>query len=118
MRLFIIVVIAVFFFGCSDTSTQFEAHEMVVSPSSLVFQHGESTKSLSITHTCTCPFSWNVTVTPANGVLKDTTGYGDNTSVPVRVVDRSKMTTDTLKTSYVITSNGYGTDTIAVTVIR
>jgi hypothetical protein len=106
------------FMGCSDTSTQIEAHEMVISPQSLVFQHSDQVKTLSITHTCTCPFSWYVTVTPANGVLKDTTGYGDNTSVPLRIADRSKMTTDTLKTSYVITSNGYGTDTVAVTVIR
>lgn len=91
---------------------------MIVNPKTLVYQHGDSVKSLSITHTCTCPFNWYVTVTPANGVLKDTSGLGDNTSVPIRVVDRSKMTSDTLLTTLVINGGSYGIDTVAVTVVK
>jgi hypothetical protein len=91
---------------------------MVVSPMSLVYQHGDSVKTLSITHTCTCPFTWYVTQTPADGVMKDTTGYGDNTSVPIRVIDRSKIQGDTLRTSLVISGGSYGVDTIPVTIIK
>ena len=106
------------FFGCSDNGTAVLEREMIVTPHSLTFASGETTKTLSIVHTCTCPFSWVCTVTPPNGVLKDTTGTGDNTSVPIQIVDRSKMTSDTMYSKIVVTSNGYGTDTINVTIIK
>lgn len=58
---------------------------------------------------------------PPNGVLKDTTGVGDSHSIPIRVIDRTKMTSDTLRTTIFVTNNSplvYGTDTISVMVIR
>jgi hypothetical protein len=118
MRKFTLLLGALVWFGCSDNSTQYVSHEMMVSPKALVFQHGDSVKTLSITHTCTCPFNWSVVVTPPNGVLKDTSGYMDNVAVPVRVIDRSKMTGDTLRTLIVVNGQYYGTDTVSVTVIR
>lgn len=115
--------VAVLFFvlaalGCSDPSTQYVTHEMSVSPKSLIFEHGDTVKTLSITHNCTCPFNWSVVVTPPNGVLKDTSGYMDNSSMPLRVVDRSKMTSDTMQTMVVVNGQFYGIDTVMVTVIR
>jgi hypothetical protein len=113
-----VLLLAIAWLGCSDTSTQFVHHEMTVTPKTLVYQHGDSIKTLSITHDCTCPFNWSVAVTPPNGVLKDTSGYMDNVAVPLRVIDRSKMTGDTLMTMVVVDGEFYGLDTVMVTVIR
>ncbi len=112
------LLLAGMLFGCSDNGITVIQHEMVITPHSITFASGETTKNVSITHTCTCPFNWVCTVTPPNGVLKDTTGTGDNPSVPLHVIDRSKMTSDTMYSKFVVTSNGYGTDTINVTVIK
>lgn len=117
-RLGLLLLLAAAWLGCSDTSTQYVPHEMSVSPRSLVYQHGDSVKTLSITHSCTCPFNWSVVVTPPNGILKDTSGYMDNVAVPLRVVDRSKMTSDTMQILVVVNGQYYGIDSVMVTVIR
>ncbi len=103
--------------GCSNTSTQVEQHEMVVSPKTLVYQPTDSVKTLSITHTCTCPFSWNCYVLPPNNVLYDTSGVGDQTNVSIKV-HRENLTVDTLRTIIQVNGGVYGIDTVAVTVIK
>jgi hypothetical protein len=115
MRYFFLLTIA-FLSGCDNTTTTTTTHEQVIAPKSLTFAHGESVKTLSITHTCTCPFTWYVTVLNPNAVLKDTIGTGDNTAVPF-TIDRSKLTVDTLIDAIAIHS-AYGTDTIQITVLK
>lgn len=116
-KLFILLFV-VGVLGCSDPSTQYVTHEMTVTPKTLLYEHGDTVKTLSITHDCTCPFNWSVVNTPPNGVLKDTSGYMDNVKVPLRVIDRSKMTSDTMETMVVVNGQYYGIDTVMVTVIR
>jgi len=103
--------------GCSNNPTTYTTHELVVNPKALTFSHADTAKILSITHTCTCPFSWNVNVLTATSVLQNTSGSGDNTQVSIKI-DRAKLTIDTLNAALQITSNGYGTDTVQVTIIR
>ena len=115
--LLLLVAITIFgCFGCNDNTTQVIVNRMVISPKVLTYQSGETTKTLSITHTCTCPFNWTVAVLPPNGVLKDTTGTWDNTSVPIQI-DRSKLKVDTLQTMLRI-SSAFGIDTVRVTIIK
>ncbi len=90
---------------------------MVITPKALTYTPSDNIQPLSITHTCTCPFSWNVNVLTATQVLKDTSGSGDNTKVSISI-DRSKLTFDTLHATLQITSNGYGTDTVRVTILK
>lgn len=116
MRTLLLLLVAITIFGCNDNSTQVIVNRMVISPKVLTYQSGETTKTLSITHTCTCPFNWTVAVLPPNGVLKDTTGTWDNTSVPIHI-DRSKLMVDTLQTMLRI-SSAFGVDTVRVTIIK
>jgi hypothetical protein len=122
MKKFLALLSLIVIAGCSDSNTVVvEDQRMIVSPTTLVFNSGETEKTISISHTCTCAFSWTCSVTPPNGVLKDTNGIGDTPTAVIRVVDRSKMTSDTLHTSIIVSNNSpivYGIDTIAVTVIR
>jgi len=117
MKYFLLIPLAVFFIACNDNSTTVIQHEMIVNPKALTYAHGVNTQNLSITHTCTCPFSWNVKVLDSTLVLKDTSGINDIAQVPI-TIDRTKLTADTLHTRLQITSNGYGTDTVAVTVLK
>ena len=104
--------------GCYNNATTYTTHELVVTPLSLTFMHSDTVKFLSITHTCTCPFSWNVNVLDSTRVLQHASGVGDNTQVPIRI-DRSQLSVvDTLHATLQITSNGYGTDTVQVTVLK
>jgi hypothetical protein len=116
MKLLFLSVFVIVMFGCSNNPTTVSVQEQVVSPKTLTFMHGDAAKTLSITHTCTCPFPWSVNVLTATQVLKDTSGYGDNTKVPISI-DRSKITVDTLHAMLQVKSS-YGADTVQVTVIR
>jgi hypothetical protein len=89
---------------------------MTVSPLSLVFESGDSVKTVSITHNCTCPFTWSGSPVDTSGLLNAFFGEGDNTAVQVSI-NRSKVPTDTtIEKSWHVTSNGYGEDTIHVTI--
>ena len=103
--------------SCYNNSTSYTVHTMTVSPTSLTFTHSDNSKTISITHDCTCPFSWNVNVLTSTQVFKDTSGAGDNSQVSISI-DRSKLSVDTLHAVLQITSNGYGTDTVQVTVLK
>lgn len=121
MKKYLLLLVTVLCFGCDNGTIVVDDARMIVSPTTLVFEHGDSVKMVSITHTCTCAFTWTATVTPPNGVIVDTSGTGDNKAVAIRIADRSKMTSDTLQTKIVVSNNTparYGIDTIAVTVIR
>jgi hypothetical protein len=117
MKSFFAFFFAIAFLGCYNNTTTYTVHEMVISPHTLTYTHSDAIKPLSITHTCTCPFNWNVNVLTLTQVLKDTSGSGDNTQVPISI-DRTKMTEDTLRATLQITSNGYGTDTVQVIVLK
>jgi hypothetical protein len=116
MKLLFVFLCTIVLFGCSDNTTTYTVHEQVITPRTLTFAHSDAMKTLSITHTCTCPFSWNINVLTSTQVLKDTSGYGDNTQVPI-AIDRSKLTVDTLYSMLEIASS-YGRDTITVTVLK
>ncbi len=115
MKILFICLFAIAINGCT-TDTTYTVHEMVVSPKSLTFSSGDTVKTLSITHTCTCPFSWNVNVLTLTSVLQNSTGSGDNTQVPIKI-DRTKLTRDTLLASLQITSV-YGKDTVQVMILK
>ncbi len=113
VALFLLMFIAA---GCSETTTSYE-RKMELSPKTLVFQPSETQKTVSITHTCPCPFSWGCTTKDTSGTLiLVADGTDDNTSVPIRV-DRSKMTVDTLITYVNVTSN-YQPDSVLVTIYK
>ena len=115
MKFLFLLGFAVVMIGCSNPTTV-STHEQVVTPKILTFMHGDVVKTLSITHTCTCPFPWYVKVLTVTSVLKDTNGLGDNTKVPISI-DRSKLTVDTLSSMLDISSS-FGRDTVQVTVYR
>jgi hypothetical protein len=117
MKFLFVFVFATVMIGCSYNPTTVLKHELVVSPMSLTFPSGVSVQHLSITHTCTCPFSWTVNPLDLSLVLPSPRGNWDSTNAWI-VIDRSKLTVDTLHSSLQITSNGYGTDTVQVIVIR
>jgi hypothetical protein len=101
--------------GCSET-TSFE-RKMELSPKTLVFQPTEMIKTISITHTCTCPFSWKCATRDTSGTLVLVAdGSGDNSAVPIQI-DHTKMTLDTLITYVNVTSN-YQPDSVLVTVYK
>ena len=116
MKFFFLLLFAIVMISCSNNPATVSVQEQVVTPKSLTFMPGDTMKTLSITHTCTCPFSWNVNVLNADSVLKGMSGTGDNTNVPIRI-DRSKLNVDTLHGMLQVKSS-YGADTVQVTVIR
>lgn len=117
MKLLFTLLLLVFFFtGCNESTTTFE-RKMVLSPKTLVFTPSETQKTISITHTCTCGFSWQCKTRDTSGVLVLVpSGTGDNAAVPIQV-DRSKMVRDTLITYVNVTSN-YQPDSVLVTVYK
>lgn len=100
---------------------------MVISPSAIVFPSSRSDTTVSITHTCSCPFSWTATL--------DTVGHhssagwltlgpnfpasmtGDHASIPLSI-DRSKLLASRDTTTIVIASNSYGVDSIVVIAVK
>jgi hypothetical protein len=100
-----------------ESATTIEERKMTVAPRTLFFGPNDSVMNLAVTHNCTCPFSWNGTPVDTTGTLLAFAGTGDNTAKQVSIL-RANMQTDTLDAYWVVTSNGYGTDTVRVTVIR
>src|SRR5690242_16736550 len=116
VKAFILLVMIGFSIGC-DSADDSEVRRMTVSPLAVVFGPGDSVKTLSITHNCTCPFTWNGTPVDSTNTLIAFSGTSDNTAKQVAIM-RPNLTVDTLKAYWVVTSNGYGTDTVHVTVYR
>jgi len=117
MKYLFLIAFAFTAFACSNSLDQtVDIQHQVITPHTLVYPHGISTQSLSITHTCTCPFDWNISVLTNTTVLSATSGNGDNTNVPI-TIDRTKLTVDTLVSALQIKSI-YGYDTVQVTVLK
>lgn len=111
------IAIAFVLSGCF-TEPPATTERMVIDPHTLSFSKPDTTQYVSITHTCTCPFSWQSKVVPASPWLffpADT--VGDHASIAV-TIERSLMTTDTGRATVVITSNSYGIDSIQIVAIR
>src|SRR5437870_1282761 len=118
MKYLLLFAVAAVIFGCDDNTTSIVEHKQLVSPKTLVFAKGESVKNLSITHTCTCPFSWNVNVLTVTPALKDTSGTNDNASVPISI-DRTKLPADSvIYATFEVASNYANRDTVQVTIVR
>ena len=89
----------------------------MINPRTLTFYRWQDSLTVSITHTCSCPFSWTSSVSPPSPWLiipADTSG--DHKAILFRV-DRSKLLSDTIAKVYII-SNNYGTDSISVEAIK
>jgi hypothetical protein len=102
--------------GCSVAPAVQE--HMVIAPRTIVFSSPQQDSTVSITHTCTCPFSWNATVSPqALWLSFPTNQSGDKTDVPISI-DRTKLIADTNRATVTIASNSYGSDSIVVIAIK
>jgi hypothetical protein len=112
------IFIAALFVGCSVASPVQQEY-MIVAPHSIVFSTSTpDTMTVSITHSCTCPFSWNATVSPASAWLSFPGSLtGDKTDIPISV-DTALLTADTTRATILIVSNSYGDDSIVVTAIK
>jgi hypothetical protein len=117
MKYLFLIALIITIAGCDNTTTTVLEHVMTVSPKTLTYAHGEDTKMISITHNCSCPFSWFISVIDSTQVLKDTSGVQDNAKVPINI-DRSKLHSDTLHARLQISTYGYGTDTVFITVFK
>ncbi len=108
--------IAVVFAGCSVAPAVQE--HMIIAPHTLVFSPTTQDSTVSITHSCTCPFTWNATVSPVSPWLTfQSYQSGDKTDIPI-AVDTSLLTADTNRATILIISNSYGEDSIIVTAIK
>jgi hypothetical protein len=116
MKLFSLLVLSLLFVSCNTTEPLVQ-ERMIINPTKLEFAPGEASKAVSITHTCTCPFSW--TGTPSNNTpwLPAFDGKGDNSKYQL-TIDTAKLPVGTSTGYYVVTSNGYGTDTLRITATK
>ena len=118
----LLVTILVLLSSCASDPVTSSEH-MIFSSQAFRFQHGDSLTAVSITHSCTCPFTWTSTLT-ANDTL-DTLAWlgfpksmaGDQHEVPI-VTHPWLYPHDTNRASILIKSNSYGNETISVTAIR
>jgi len=104
--------------GCSVAPAIQE--RMIIAPHTIVFPSSTSDSIVSITHSCTCPFSWNDSIYPPSASAWLTfpeSLTGDKSDVPISI-NRSLLTMDTTHATILIISNSYGNDSIAVTAIR
>lgn len=98
--------------SCATESVQPE--RMVIAPRTLEFSSADTAKSVSITHTCTCPFTWWTSVpAEASWLQVPASMQGDHTDIRI-LVDRSKMTSDSVHAYVRFTSNAYGVDSLEV----
>jgi len=89
---------------------------MIINPHTVAFTKSDTVSAVSITHSCTCPFTWISKITPASAAAwivfpADTTG--DHASIQIGVLP-SLMPADTNRATITIVSNNYGTDSIQV----
>jgi hypothetical protein len=102
--------------GCA-TDPIIQEH-MVIAPNTLTFRSPTTDSTISITHTCSCPFSWHDSVSPpASWLTFPTYQSGDKSDVPISI-NRALLTADTSRATIIIVSNSYGNDSILVTAIK
>ena len=118
MKFVLAVALCMLFMGCS-VATPVQQEYMIVAPHAIVFSTSTpDTMTVSITHSCTCPFSWNATVSPSSPWLSFPGSLtGDKSDIPISV-DTALLTTGTNRATILIVSNSYGDDSIVVTAIK
>jgi hypothetical protein len=105
------------------TTTPIVQERMVIAPSTITFAAPDTSKTVSITHTCTCPFYWNATTSDASkqwlviGPNFPASMQGDRSSIAISI-DRTKLTKLIDTTVVRIQSNSYGADSIVVIAIK
>jgi hypothetical protein len=103
--------------ACSVAPSVQQEH-MIIAPHTIVLSSLVLDSTVSITHSCTCPFSWNATVSPVSPWLVfEPNQSGDKTDIPISI-DTSLLTADTSRAKIYIVSNSYGEDSILVTAIK
>ena len=117
MKKLFILSLAFLCISCS-TNPPIIVESMVLPIDTVVFHSPDSMKTVSITHTCTCPFSWSATVMPTTNWLVVGTNFpsnqsGDKTDVPLSI-NRWLLTSDTNTATIRIVSNSYGDTSITV----
>ncbi len=102
--------------GCSVAPAVQE--HMIIAPHTIVFSASTLDSTVSITHSCTCPFSWYDSIyPPAPWLTFPSRQNGDKADVPI-VIDTSMLSADTNRATILIISNSYGDDSILVTAIK
>ncbi|GEM_PF-2175588 len=102
--------------GCSNAPIIPEY--MIIQPDTLILRAPTADTTVSITHSCTCPFSWNSTVNPPSPWLTfQNYQSGDRMNIPISI-DRTKLTSDTSRAIVSIASNSYGDTTIVIEAIK
>ena len=115
-RISIMGIVLALFAGCTVTTPTVQ-ERMIIAPTTIVFSHSIDS-TVSITHSCTCPFYWWSSIQPvAPWLIFPDSGAGDKNDVPISI-DSSKLTLGTNQATIRIMSNSYGTDTIQVTAIK
>ena len=111
----------------SCATTPVTTEYMIISPKTVTFDHAlnhdDTARTVSITHSCTCPFSWTSDIHRVD--TTDTLAWitfphdtvGDHGSIPI-AVHPWEMPKDTNYALVAINSNSYGSDTIHVIAIR
>jgi hypothetical protein len=110
------MLLTVLFAGCSVAPAVQE--HMIIAPHTIVFSSSAPDSTVSITHSCTCPFSWDATVSPVSLWLTfQTSQSGDKSDIPISI-DTALLPADTNRATILIVSNSYGDDSIIVTAIK
>jgi hypothetical protein len=111
-----LLFLAALFAGCSVAPAVQE--HMIVAPHVIVLSSSAPDSTVSITHSYTCPFSWNATVSPVSPWLTfQSSQTGDKSDIPISI-DTALLTADTNRATILIVSNSYGDDSIVVTAIK
>lgn len=119
MKFAFAVLLSALLAGCSVTAPVQQEY-MIIAPHSIVLASPVSDSTVSITHSCTCPFTWNATISPSidtSWLIFPTYQSGDKTDIPISI-DTSKLATGTSRATILIVSNSYGEDSIVVTAIK
>ncbi|HEY3874667.1 MAG TPA: hypothetical protein VGM92_04270 [Candidatus Kapabacteria bacterium] len=114
MKWVLFVVFAFALSACSVAPPVASEH-MIIVPNAIAFSLHSTDSTISITHSCTCPFWWSDSVYPtASWLTFPTYQSGDKTDVPI-TIDTSKLPAGTSHATILIESNSYGIDSILVT---
>jgi hypothetical protein len=116
MKFVRIISMGALFVGCSVAPAVQE--HMIIAPHTIVFSASTPDSTVSITHSCTCPFWWYDSIyPPAPWLTFPPHQNGDKADVPI-AIDTSMLSADTNRATILIISNSYGEDSILVTAIK
>jgi hypothetical protein len=118
LRLIYLSILIVALASCANEPIVQE--HMIITPDTIVFAPSVADSTISITHSCSCPFTWNATVSPIADtawLTFPTYQSGDKSNVPISI-KRMLLTADTTIAKIILASNSYGDTTIVVKAIR